>query len=67
MSSLCEVMQLSLLFSVVLQKLGSELSVFDTGKHSSNSQISSQKKWSVQDFTGTSALRLLIKDTGWLK
>lgn len=67
MYSLCEVMQLSILYSVVLQTLCSELSVFDTGKHSSNSQISSQENWSVQDFTGTSALRLLIKDTDWLK
>lgn len=67
MYSLCEVMQLSILYSVVLQTLCSELSVFDTGMHSSNSQISSQENWSVQDFTGTSALRLLIKDTDWLK
>lgn len=30
-------------------------------------QISSPENRSVQDFTGTSALRLLIKDTDWLK
>lgn len=30
-------------------------------------QITSQENWSVQDFTGTSALKLLIKGTDWLK